>query len=237
MSFFTDVHSAAIVRTGSGIQYAQLDHDWNAAGWSFGDIINIRNSVRASGMSFGVIFWAAGSWSWYDGLMQQGRMYRDAGVNPDMYAVINWTGSPPNTVPEWDRANRSFMNSVRDFANTYTPYPTSTNGLRPDEWLNPGEYRFSVDGRFRLEYQWDGNLVLYLNGGSALWASGTDGTSPGRAIMQSDGNLVVYDAGGVARWDSGTWGNPGAFLVVQSDGNLVIYKDVWALWASNTPGY
>ncbi|MEK6630718.1 MAG: hypothetical protein AABY89_08285, partial [Acidobacteriota bacterium] len=105
---------------------------------------------------------------------------------------------------------------------------TSTYGLRANESLYPNESRTSIDGRFTLIYQGDGNLVLYY-GSSALWASNTSGTTPGRAIMQGDGNLVVYDASGTAVWSSGTYGSPGAYFVVQSDGNLVIYSGVWPL--------
>jgi len=233
-SFFRDVNNEAIARTGAGIQYAQVDHDWNAGG-SASDLVSIQNSVRGNGMSFGVIFWAAGSWTWYDGLMHQGQMYRNwrsAGLAPDMLAVIDWTGAPSQTIPEW-AGHDVFERSVRDFANTYAPAPTSTFGLGPNEALHANEFRTSVDGRFTLVYQGDGNLVLYF-GSSALWASNTSGASPGQAVMQGDGNLVVYNASGVAVWSSGTWGHPGAYLVVQSDGNLVIYDGASPIWATNT---
>ncbi len=232
-AFFGDVNNETNARTGSGIQYAQLDHDWNAGGTA-ADLASIQDSVRANGMSFGVIFWAAGSFSWYDGLMRQGEMYRNwrrSGVAPDMYAVIDWTGSPTTTIPEW-AGHSVFMNSVRDFSNAFTPVQTS-HGLGPNEALGPGESRTSVDGRFTLVYQGDGNLVLYF-GTSPLWASNTWGTTPGQAIMQGDGNLVVYDVNGVPRWASNTSGHSGAYLVVQSDGNLVIYSGVTPLWASGT---
>jgi len=236
-SFFRDVNNEAIARSGAGIQYAQIDHDWNQGGTA-SDLVSMQNSVRANGMAFGVIFWAAGSWNWYDGLMHQAQMYRNwrsAGLAPDMYAVIDWTGAPAQTIPEWDGPG-SFARSVRDFANTYLPYPTSSFGLQPNEALQPNQSRTSVDGRFTLIYQSDGNLVLYGPSGW-IWASNTSGFSAGQAIMQGDGNLVVYDAGGQWRWSSNTYGNNGAFLVVQSDGNLVIYRGGTALWASNTNWY
>ncbi len=235
-AFYRDVNNETITRTGWGIQYAQLDHDWNAGG-SVSDLVSIQNSVRANGMSFGVIFWAAGSWGWYDGLMQQGEMYRNmrrSGLAPDMYAVINWTGAPTTTLAEWD-GTWAFMRSVRDFSLTYTPTPSGF-GLRSNEALHAGQSRTSADGRFTLIYQGDGNLVLYY-GSQPLWDSGTWGTSPGQAVMQGDGNLVVYDASGYARWASGTSGYNGAYLVVQSDGNLVLYSGVYPVWASNTAWY
>jgi len=236
-AYFRDVNNGAIARTGTGIQYAQIDHDWNAGG-SMSDLIAVQNSVRANGMSFGVIFWGAGSSGWYNGLMHQGELYRDwgrFGLAPDMYAVINWTGAPGTTVPEWAGPS-VFANSVRDFGNTYLPFPTATHGLRSGDSLFANESRTSIDGRFTLTYQGDGNLVLYF-GSSPLWSSNTWGTAPGQVAMQGDGNLVVYNASGSAIWASNTSGQPGAFLVVQSDGNLVVYSGRRAAWASNTSGY
>jgi hypothetical protein len=102
----------------------------------------------------------------------------------------------------------------------------------------------------------DGNLVVYLPGGSAAWSTGTYahpqniavGTvmKPGwwaqsaltRLVMQSDGDLVLYrKRDGATLWTSNTSGHPGAYAVMQPDGNLVIYRPgSAALWASNTSG-
>jgi hypothetical protein len=104
------------------------------------------------------------------------------------------------------------------------------------EWgqqLNPGQSCTSPNGQYTLTYQTDGNLVLYGPGG-ALWWTGTNGTCPGFAPMQSDGNFVVYDCTGQPVWNSGTWGNPGAYLTVQDDSNLVVYasngQPLWWRW-------
>jgi hypothetical protein len=89
--------------------------------------------------------------------------------------------------------------------------------------LLPGQSITSANGRIRLLYQADGDLVLHDDERrDVLWSSGTPGTPPGRAILQLDGNLVVYDATGSVRWSSGTSGNRNAYLAVQDDGNLVI---------------
>jgi hypothetical protein len=72
------------------------------------------------------------------------------------------------------------------------------------------------------------------DGGAALWASNTNGTSPNFVVMQGDGNLVIYDANGTPVWASNTSGHPGAYLIVQSDGNVVVYQGVYAQWATNT---
>lgn len=233
-AFFRDVHNAAIARTGWGLEYASIDHDWNA-GSNFFDLVSMQDDVHAHGMGFMVVFWdASPSMDWYDGLMSQGEWYwswRLFGLSPDLYAVLNWTGSPFTTQSE--TTHRSFTNSVRDFVLRFLPVAS----LPSNGYLYPGQSATSVDGRFSLFYQSDGNLVLYnTQTWAPLWASNTHGTSAGFTAMQGDGNLVIYDAASNPVWSSSTHGNPGAFLVVQSDGNLVIYADYYnsPLWASNT---
>jgi hypothetical protein len=117
---------------------------------------------------------------------------------------------------------------------THTGPPAAGDTMQPGEMLDPSIE--SANGLYTLVYQSDGNLVLYRNGSTnALWASGTDGSSRGSAIMQIDGNFVVYDQSGNAVFAAGTNGNPGSRLVVQDDGNVVIYTtDGTALWATNT---
>ncbi len=108
--------------------------------------------------------------------------------------------------------------------------------MQANETLPPDAFIRSADGRFRLHYQNDTNLVLYRDPEAVpLWATGLTPGGVGVTIMQSDGNLVVYNARGYPVWASGTDGNPGSRLVVQNDGNLVIYRpDGAPIWASNT---
>ena len=99
----------------------------------------------------------------------------------------------------------------------------------------PDESLVSADGRFYLLYQTDGNLVLYETGAGPIWASGTAGSTAGRAVMQHDGNLVVYDAASRIVFATNTSSHPGARLVMQNDGNLVIYdSNGTAIWATQT---
>jgi hypothetical protein len=120
----------------------------------------------------------------------------------------------------WDRS----VPTPSQYSCPITP-PTGSGVLTTDEQLAPGQQFVSDNGRYRLEYQNDGNLVFTdLQTSTELWASDTDGTVPGRVLMQSDGNLVIYDAADAACWASGTVGYQGAYLTVQSDGNLVIYS-------------
>jgi pimeloyl-ACP methyl ester carboxylesterase len=99
--------------------------------------------------------------------------------------------------------------------------------LEVNDRLWPGDMVNSSDGRLHLLYQLDGNLVLYVGAGTSgwepLWATGTDGTSPGFVAMQGDGNLVIYNRNGSPVWDSGTF-SAGSWLAVQNDGNVVIYS-------------
>src|ERR1051326_2174092 len=101
----------------------------------------------------------------------------------------------------------------------------SGNGLAPNEFMFPDRSEvLSNNGQLHLQYQPDGNLVLYTADNFPYFASNTPGTSPGFTVMQDDGNFVVYDGTGTPIWASGTWGNPGAFLTLDDDGSLNIWS-------------
>lgn len=104
--------------------------------------------------------------------------------------------------------------------------------LAPGERLRPGEMLRSSDGSVTLNFQWDGNVVLYRDG-KAVWQTRTRGT---QLANQMDGNLVLYlEAGGrsLAVWASSTVGR-GGNLVCQDDGNLVLYSGTKATWQTGT---
>ncbi|MBV5245390.1 VCBS domain-containing protein [Mycolicibacterium sp. PAM1] len=107
----------------------------------------------------------------------------------------------------------------------------ASNTLNAGQWLVPGQFLQSTQGRYTLHMQGDGNLVLYDEGQNhkALWASGTWGQPGLGATMQSDGNVVLY-SGATAKWSTKTNGWSGARLVVQDDGNLVVYAGSTAVW-------
>lgn len=104
--------------------------------------------------------------------------------------------------------------------------------LLPGQSLQKGESLQSQNGKYTFVLQDDGNLVLYENGGRALWATGTNGRAVRFAVMQGDGNFVIYGYPN-AIWASNTVGTQNAFLVVQDDGNVVIYG-YKAAWATGT---
>ena len=136
------------------------------------------------------------------------------------------TGSVIATVTVQDGRSGSATATV-----TLQVVPRDT--LRPGARLLAGQALTSANGRYRLVYQTDGNLVLYDDVDRTIpWASGTGGTSAGQAIMQTDGNFVVYDAQVAGLWATGTAGNANAFLALQNDGNLVVYSaSGQPLWA------
>jgi hypothetical protein len=111
----------------------------------------------------------------------------------------------------------------------------SGNGMASGEFMY--EYSpeiYSDNGQYHLEYQPDGNLVLYTAANVPYFASDTDGTSVGFTVMQGDGNLVVYDGTDTPVWASGTWGNPGAFLTLGDDGsaNIMSADGSTVLWTT-----
>lgn len=96
--------------------------------------------------------------------------------------------------------------------------------------LNSGAATSSLNGRYRLVMQTDGNLVVYRVG-TAVWSSGTHGNPGARLVVQDDGNAVIYQ-GNRALWSTGTHANPTARMVLQDDGNLVVYRANSPLWWS-----
>jgi hypothetical protein len=116
------------------------------------------------------------------------------------------------------------------------PEPPATDGgqpcavLAPDQALWVNEAITSCNGRFTLVMQDDGNVVLYENGGGAVWHSQTHGTAGRVVVMQTDGNFVLYDGAGAPLWHTGTHGHPGAMMRVEDDGNVVVWNGWTALW-------
>lgn len=106
--------------------------------------------------------------------------------------------------------------------------------IYPGERIFAGESITSKSGRYTLDLQKDGNLVIYGDG-RALWASWTAGKSASYLAMQDDGNLVLYSTSGRPIWFTHTAGKGSSSLKIQNDGNLVIYDSKsTATWASHT---
>ena len=169
-------------------------------------------------------------------------LHSDSGVW-SIYITDEWKDATRGQWPIFSahRNGRAILDRVkqirRDGASGPTPPPwtppaSGSSVLRAGERLQPGQRLTSVDGAFWLEYQADGNLVVYSRDRGPIWASSSTHT-PGYVEMQTDGNFVIYDNTGRPRRASGTWNKGGVAIQLQPDGNLVMYRaDGAPIWAS-----
>jgi hypothetical protein len=111
--------------------------------------------------------------------------------------------------------------------------------------FEPGKFcMLSTDRKYRVVFQFDGNLVVYNANGAASWSSKTYSQGATAFSFQSDGNLVIY-RNTTALWSSrtsGQWFNATTStlrITMQNDGNFVEYKSPMfstdnqtALWSS-----
>ncbi len=83
-------------------------------------------------------------------------------------------------------------------------------------------------GGYRLQFQSDGNLVIYKMSDCAVeYTTWTNDQNAYQCIFQYDGNLVIYAKDSSRRnkalWNTGTNGQSGAWVQFNPDGNLVVY--------------
>lgn len=114
--------------------------------------------------------------------------------------------------------------------------PEGCGGFKPGNGLKPGQTLVSCDGRFTLNMQLDGNLVLYKGQSTVLWTTGTVNSDSAQLELTPSGDFIIYGKLGEPLWRSGNAGQTAAQAFVQVDGNLVIYGPTQAVWASNTSG-
>ena len=100
---------------------------------------------------------------------------------------------------------------------------TPPGQLNPGQQITSGTQIASPDGKFVLQMQSDGNLVLRAPGNIPLGDTHTAGHDGTIAVMQTDGNFVLRAPGNIPVWASGTDGHPGTVLQVQDDGHVVLY--------------
>ncbi|MCX5401180.1 hypothetical protein [Streptomyces sp. NBC_00102] len=135
----------------------------------------------------------------------------------------------PTAVPSATRSATPTKAAPAPAATTEQWTTTVVNGTRV---LDPGQL-WSTN-RIGLNFQGDGNLVLYDTKGTPLWWSGTVGQGGVRAVFQADGNLAVYSQDSRTVWSSHTEGHDGARLVLRADGNMVIEQGGTVLWSTGT---
>lgn len=208
----------------SGYQGCFTDDGSRALPASFGEGHSVESCVAA----------AASQGYAYAGLQWYGQCF--AGNSLGYSRVSDSECNTPCSAAPWQLCGGAWRNSIYGTGGSPTPVPPGgADTLAPDQSLYANDSITSSDGRFTFIYQGDGHLVLYHNGVGPIWASGTAGTSPGRAIMQGDGNFVIYDGGGAPIWYTATHGHSGAYLRVNSDGNVAIYSTGGGvLWQTGT---
>ena len=135
------------------------------------------------------------------------------------------------------RTQHSFRKG-KNMAITYTPFQASGSPvLPPNQTMSPGQYLMSLNGRFRLLLQAEGNLIITDNGEVVWIADGSQIYSrtlhpkkmrePLMFVISNNGFL--YDPSRRRLWiaesthstDKSLWYNTS--MVIQDDGNLVIY--------------
>lgn len=162
--------------------------------------------------------------------------------NKDMSAVWN-SGTPgkgASILKVQEDGNLVIYNAQGHTWASVTAYSTSHLNFPTDELPNEGvlykgQFAQSVDRKYVLQLQGDGNLVLYSNK-KAIWATMTVNSGASFLVMQADGNLVLYNDAGKAIWNSGTPGRGNSRVNVQADGNTVVYGPQSYTWASWTVG-
>lgn len=134
------------------------------------------------------------------------------------------------------------INSKNNNALKTSSYPST---LYNGQHLYKNQRLVSQNGVYTLVHQGDGNVVLYKNNSTALWASSsTYGKDTNRLTLQYDGNLIITTNNGNVIWSTNTqegyrsdcwfWNvncsryfTKGKYLVMQNDGNLVLYGDYY----------
>jgi hypothetical protein len=156
-------------------------------------------------------------------------------VSKDGHWVLVRDPAPPSGQPNWYFVHRGCVSlappSSQPPPPPPPPPPPSCGTLSPGQELGVNESVTSCGGGYTFIMQGDGNLVLYAQGGHALWDTKTNGRGGNRGVMQGDGNLVVYSTSNEPLWASKTNGHPGAHLAVQDDSNIVVYDGSTPLWA------
>lgn len=107
------------------------------------------------------------------------------------------------------------------------------NSLTFGRELKKGEAIQSNDGRFRLFFQNDANLVLmYKN--QTLWGTDTWESEGERVVFGNDGNLMVLTHSKKVLWSSGTGGKDAKLVRLNNDGSLNIYdSNNKVIWTNN----
>ena len=108
--------------------------------------------------------------------------------------------------------------------------------LMRGEYLCSNHHLMSQNGKYTLNMQSDGNLVL-KESNRPTWYTNTQGFILfGKGLQFGvDGNLFIYDNEGEVQWSSEFQGKDAAYLKIRDDGCLVVYGNSGDLiWYRNS---
>ncbi len=99
--------------------------------------------------------------------------------------------------------------------------------------MKPNQHLTSANGKYRLVFQSDGNLVLQRQSDLAqLWTSNTAHQNGKRLVLGADGNLTLQSHSRSPAWTSNTRGSHVNRLTLHNDGSLAMYdtanKQIWS---------
>ncbi|SFO21393.1 D-mannose binding lectin [Geodermatophilus obscurus] len=112
-----------------------------------------------------------------------------------------------------------------------TPSPNGGRVMSAGQVLTAGQALRSANGRYRLDVQADGDLVVRAPDRRVLWATGSRGTAA-RLTLRSDGELVL-SSGSRSLWQSRTAGRGAVRLELRDDGDLrLVRTDGSVVWST-----
>ncbi|MCZ8521231.1 MULTISPECIES: hypothetical protein [Paenibacillus] len=175
-----------------------------------------------------------------NGKYYEATLYKDSYFVGSSSRLLSSTSGLGNTPVGNDSVSSAKIRTV----SSDVSQPTANNSLSYGEELRYAmKYLTSQNGRFKLIFQYDGNLVLYKDGGVPVWSTNTTGvygfnSHANRA--QFTGKLNVYANTAILAWSSNN-SVIGQNLVVQDDGNVVIRNAAAGggstiVWSTNTAG-
>ena len=114
-------------------------------------------------------------------------------------------------------------NTVKVVSNTPDALGLIANSANEDVIIKYDQHFYSPNGKYYLEFQKDGDLVVGNEALDVLWRAGTAGSGE-KCVMQQDGNLVIYDKNGKPLWHSHTNEKRNAELYISNEGEICIYS-------------
>lgn len=99
--------------------------------------------------------------------------------------------------------------------------------IKPGRLYNAGVGTIAVNGTYHLDFQTDGNLVLYKDGYYVLWAADISNSQGATLEFRTDGLVRIFNNQGKLLWTANpkvTNAFPNCYWVLQADGNFVGYE-------------